>query len=728
MRRSGRHRPCSRVMKRKGVPTEIGQSVWGSICRMPVDRLRSLQFEVPSSAAFSSIPIPSYSGCEIVTNCSERLGRIAAACVGWLSEHGTWPLAAPFVVLCIASPAVARWASRSPLVAGRLSVSVTANLGAGVSFGGNVALMINRTGPAVDRSLTVGGSAVEFSLLAGPYLRVAVTPVAGATSAYLDIAGQRFEASSFELEQSTVAGADGALGTPDDGRVLHIAASGVGLSLGGGLVTVSAGELDLEVTEAGLAGSVTATVSIGGTGTVTGSKYLLHHAGRRLLLDCGLFQGLKQLRLRNWDPLPVRPADIDAVLLTHAHIDHSGMLPALYRDGFKGPVWTTAATADLAEILMQDTAHLQEEEARYRNRHAATKHTPAKPLYTVRDAQKAIQHLKRVEAHAVVALEGGVKVRFTPAGHILGASSIAIEHKGKSVLFSGDLGRDDDLVMLPPAQFVDRCEHLGPPHLVNFETLPDAAQQGDRQLAAEMFAEFLEAVEHDQISVRVRIKHLRREQVEAQRLDQLQNPLRRRGREAADVARVDRIERDADRHRLAVTQLVFGKLLELVRRPVPEIERTRRAKLKRIARGRDVVHVQLGTAIDQPLHCRRFEIPQRHRVAFERLEKFPVADARHLHRLDDGADRLGQGFGVALGVKLANRDKFVALFIGDGSFLYNPVLQGLESTNRHTKLLAGLQVLLGLLNQRSHATLRIGTPSHQTDRLTLANRLVPIGA
>jgi len=151
----------------------------------------------------------------------------------------------------------------------------------------------------------------------------------------------------------------------------------------------------------------------GANATVTGSKTLVEVGGLRLLVDCGLFQGFKTLRERNWAGFPFDPASLDAVLLTHAHIDHSGMLPALYRDGFKGPVWTTAATADLAEILLQDTAHLQEEEARYRNRHAATKHTPAKPLYTVRDAQKAIQHLRRVEAHAVVALEGGVKVRFT---------------------------------------------------------------------------------------------------------------------------------------------------------------------------------------------------------------------------------------------------------------------------------------------------------------------------
>lgn len=189
----------------------------------------------------------------------------------------------------------------------------------------------------------------------------------------------------------------------------------------------------------------------GANATVTGSKTVIEVGGLRILIDCGLFQGYKLLRERNWSPLPFDPSTLDAVLLTHAHIDHSGALPMLFRHGFKGTVWATPGTADLCEILLLDTAHLQEEEARYRNRHGATKHQPAKPLYTVRDVQTTLRHFKRVSPDGVVSLGQGVRARFTPAGHILGASSINVEFKGKSVLFSGDLGRNDDLVMLPPA-------------------------------------------------------------------------------------------------------------------------------------------------------------------------------------------------------------------------------------------------------------------------------------
>lgn len=189
---------------------------------------------------------------------------------------------------------------------------------------------------------------------------------------------------------------------------------------------------------------------LGATNTVTGSKTLVEVCGLRLLIDCGLFQGFKSLRERNWAPMPFDPASLDAVLLTHAHIDHSGALPLLTRHGFKGPIWATSATGALCEILLQDTAHLQEEEARYRNRHGATRHQPAQPLYTVRDAQACLSHVKRVATDGVVELGHGVRARFTPAGHILGAASVAIEHGGKAVLFSGDLGRDDDLVMPAP--------------------------------------------------------------------------------------------------------------------------------------------------------------------------------------------------------------------------------------------------------------------------------------
>lgn len=189
----------------------------------------------------------------------------------------------------------------------------------------------------------------------------------------------------------------------------------------------------------------------GATATVTGSKALVEVGGKRLLVDCGLFQGFKTLRERNWEPLPFDPASLDAVLLTHAHIDHSGALPLLMRQGFQGRIWTTAASAELCGILLQDTAHLQEEEARFRNRHGATKHDPAEPLYTVQDARHTLEHMHAVGRDGLLQLGDGVDVQFTPAGHILGASSIRIAHGGQSVLFSGDLGRDDDLVMLPPA-------------------------------------------------------------------------------------------------------------------------------------------------------------------------------------------------------------------------------------------------------------------------------------
>lgn len=189
----------------------------------------------------------------------------------------------------------------------------------------------------------------------------------------------------------------------------------------------------------------------GATGTVTGSKTQIEAGSKRLLVDGGLFQGYKMLRLRNWEPLPFDTAHLDAVLLTHAHIDHSGMLPLLARRGFRGPIIATDATADLCEILLLDTAHLQEEEAAFRNRHAATKHKPALPLYTIDDARACLKQFQRVSCDTDIELGAGVVARYTRAGHILGAASIRIEHGGRSVLFSGDLGRSDDLIMLPPA-------------------------------------------------------------------------------------------------------------------------------------------------------------------------------------------------------------------------------------------------------------------------------------
>jgi len=190
---------------------------------------------------------------------------------------------------------------------------------------------------------------------------------------------------------------------------------------------------------------------LGAAGTVTGSKFLVEHAGRRVLVDCGLFQGLKPLRLMNWAPPPVDPRTLDAVLLTHAHIDHSGYLPALVRDGFKGAVWCTSATLELCRLLLPDSGHLQEEDAAYANRRGFSKHHPALPLYTEADAEHALTRLRTVRFEQPLDLGHGLSARFTHAGHILGAASIRLDTGSTSVLFSGDLGRYDDVLMRDPA-------------------------------------------------------------------------------------------------------------------------------------------------------------------------------------------------------------------------------------------------------------------------------------
>ena len=189
---------------------------------------------------------------------------------------------------------------------------------------------------------------------------------------------------------------------------------------------------------------------LGGAGTVTGSKYLLEKDGHRILIDCGLFQGYKALRLRNWAGLPIRPAGISAVVLTHAHLDHSGYLPLLVRKGFGGQVFCTGATAALCGILLPDSGHLQERDAEFANRHKFSKHHPALPLYTEEDAQRALKHLHPLAFDRVERLPGGAHLTFLRAGHILGAASIVIEWDGCRIAFSGDIGRYDDPLMLDP--------------------------------------------------------------------------------------------------------------------------------------------------------------------------------------------------------------------------------------------------------------------------------------
>jgi metallo-beta-lactamase family protein len=196
---------------------------------------------------------------------------------------------------------------------------------------------------------------------------------------------------------------------------------------------------------------------LGGAGTVTGSKTMLRTPTGRLLVDCGLFQGLKELRRRNWEELPVPAAEFDAVLLTHAHLDHCGHLPRLVAQGFRGPVHCTPGTRRLAEIVLLDSAKLQEEQAAHANRHGYSKHRPALPLYTEEDARACLELLTDEEYGRPVVVSPGVSATWRRSGHILGAATIdvhvedAAHPEGCHVVFSGDLGRDTHPLLLPPA-------------------------------------------------------------------------------------------------------------------------------------------------------------------------------------------------------------------------------------------------------------------------------------
>lgn len=205
----------------------------------------------------------------------------------------------------------------------------------------------------------------------------------------------------------------------------------------------------------------------GGVGSVTGSKYLLEHKNKRILVDCGLFQGLKELRERNWQDPPFDPAGLDAVVITHAHIDHTGFLPRVVKLGFNGPIYTSAATLDLLRILLPDSARLQEEEADYRNRHNLTKHAPALPLYDENDAKATLKLIKPVHNDGnPIDITQGIRAGFRVAGHIMGASLVLVEMDGAGTgasplrfLFSGDLGHYDQPIVKDPAPPPD-CDYL----------------------------------------------------------------------------------------------------------------------------------------------------------------------------------------------------------------------------------------------------------------------------
>lgn len=191
---------------------------------------------------------------------------------------------------------------------------------------------------------------------------------------------------------------------------------------------------------------------IGGAGTVTGSKTLIESNGIRILIDCGLFQGLKPLRELNWDPLPILPSSIDFVLLTHGHLDHCGWLPRLVNQGFKGKIYCTSPTKDITKLILLDSAKIQEEEANKANEGKYSKHEIAEPLYTVEQAEKVFPLFRVIETNEAVALDAQIEAVYTNAGHILGACSIALTLENKTLVFSGDIGRDDDVLMYPPTK------------------------------------------------------------------------------------------------------------------------------------------------------------------------------------------------------------------------------------------------------------------------------------
>ena len=189
---------------------------------------------------------------------------------------------------------------------------------------------------------------------------------------------------------------------------------------------------------------------LGGSGTVTGSKFLIEAPNTNILVDCGLFQGLKELRVLNWQPLPYDASKIDTVLITHGHLDHVGYLPLLHKQGFKGNIWATAPSIDIAEIILTDTAKIQEEDAEHANKEGYSKHSPAKPLYGMEDVENVLPLFKMARLGEWFQIAEGVRVKFRYNGHILGACFIELELFKKRFVFSGDIGRMGDAVLYDP--------------------------------------------------------------------------------------------------------------------------------------------------------------------------------------------------------------------------------------------------------------------------------------
>lgn len=190
---------------------------------------------------------------------------------------------------------------------------------------------------------------------------------------------------------------------------------------------------------------------LGATETVTGSKYLLTYQSKKILIDCGLFQGYKELRLKNWHNFPVNPTEIDAIILTHAHIDHSGYIPLLVKQGFRGKIYSTPGTKELCRILLPDSGHLQEEDANRANRYGYSKHKPALPLYTEEDARRSLDYFVTIDFRQEQPLADDFSFHFSPAGHIIGSSFVNIRAGSRRIFFTGDMGRPHDALMREPS-------------------------------------------------------------------------------------------------------------------------------------------------------------------------------------------------------------------------------------------------------------------------------------
>ena len=197
----------------------------------------------------------------------------------------------------------------------------------------------------------------------------------------------------------------------------------------------------------------------GGAGTVTGSKILLEANYKKILIDCGLFQGLKELRKKNWDALPIDLNNLTSVILTHAHLDHSGYLPLLVKNGYKGEIYCTKPTKDLTKVILLDSGKIQEEDAKRANKYNYTKHKPAKPLYNIQDAKEAIDRLKGFDTNEWYPIDENIQFKFVNSGHILGSAFVLIKIKGKIIVFSGDIGRKHP-VILNTYEYIDHADYL----------------------------------------------------------------------------------------------------------------------------------------------------------------------------------------------------------------------------------------------------------------------------